>query len=145
MVVNLFTINLEVLLPVLHSWRSLETIGRIKLKFRGRRVKPQTCENHTTPDYTTLRNKSPCKSPHTYTKTNHHPRAKKLQDKTYYINSIVTQEDRLKCQHIGCPKSHITHRPIAKLITGHSHCTPERRNPFPHSRTWTQASLIRKP
>ena len=25
---NLFIINLEVLLPVLHSWRSLETIGR---------------------------------------------------------------------------------------------------------------------
>ena len=24
----------------------------------------------------------------TYTKTNHHPRAKKLQNKTYYINSI---------------------------------------------------------
>ena len=39
--VNLFTINLEVLLPVLHSWRSLETIGRIKLKFRGRRLKPK--------------------------------------------------------------------------------------------------------
>ena len=52
LVINLFTINLEALLPVLHSWRSLETIGRIKLKFRGRRVKPQTCENHTTPDYT---------------------------------------------------------------------------------------------
>ena len=51
-VVNLFTINPEVLLSVLHSWRSLETMGRIKLKFRGRRVKPQTCENHTTPDYT---------------------------------------------------------------------------------------------
>ena len=44
-VVNLFTINLEVLLPLLHSWRSLETIGRIKLKPRGRRLKPQTWEN----------------------------------------------------------------------------------------------------
>ena len=32
---DLFTINPEVLLPVLHSWRSLETIGRIKLKFRS--------------------------------------------------------------------------------------------------------------
>ena len=47
-----FTINLEVLLSVLHSWRSLETIGRIKLKFRGRRLKPKTWENQKTPDYT---------------------------------------------------------------------------------------------
>ena len=50
-VVNLFTINLEVLLPVLHSWRSLETIGRIKLKSRGRRLKLKTWENQKTPDY----------------------------------------------------------------------------------------------
>ena len=49
---NLFTINLEVLLLVLYSWRSLETIGRIKLKSRGRRLKPKTWENQKTPDYT---------------------------------------------------------------------------------------------
>ena len=49
---KIFTINLEVLLSVLHSWRSLETIGRIKLKPRGRRLKPKTWENHKTPDYT---------------------------------------------------------------------------------------------
>ena len=49
---NLFTINLEVLLSVLHSWRTLETIGRIKLKSRGRRLKPKTWENQKTPDYT---------------------------------------------------------------------------------------------
>ena len=52
MVENLFTINLEVLLSVLYSWRSLETIGRIKLKSRGNRLKPQTWENQKTPDYT---------------------------------------------------------------------------------------------
>ena len=40
------------LLSVLHSWRSLETIGRIKLKSRGRRLKPKTWENQKTPDYT---------------------------------------------------------------------------------------------
>ena len=48
---NLFTINLEVLLSVLYSWRSLETIGRIKLKSRGKRLKPKTWENQKTPDY----------------------------------------------------------------------------------------------
>ena len=52
MVENLFTINLEVLISVLYSWRSLETIGRIKLKSRGRRLKPQTWEHQKTPDYT---------------------------------------------------------------------------------------------
>ena len=49
---NLFTINLEVLLSVLYSWRSLETTGRIKLKSRGKRLKPKTWENQKTPDYT---------------------------------------------------------------------------------------------
>ena len=49
---NLFTINLEVLLSVLHSWRSRETIGRIKLISRGRRLKPKIWENQKTPDYT---------------------------------------------------------------------------------------------
>ena len=53
---EMFNKNLEEIkksqLKMNNAWRSLETIGRIKLKFRGRRVKPQTCENHTTPDYT---------------------------------------------------------------------------------------------
>ena len=48
---NLFTINLEVLLSELYSWRSLEITGRIKLKSRGRRLKPKTWEHHKTPDY----------------------------------------------------------------------------------------------
>ena len=42
---NLFTFNLEVLLSVLYSCRSLETTGRIKLKARGRRLKPKTWEH----------------------------------------------------------------------------------------------------
>ena len=51
MVENLFTINLEVLLSVLYSWRSLGTTGRIKLKSRGRRLKPKTWQHQKTPDY----------------------------------------------------------------------------------------------
>ena len=42
---NLFAINLEVLLSVLYSWRSLETTGRIKLKSRGRRLKPKAWDS----------------------------------------------------------------------------------------------------
>ena len=49
---NLFTFNLEVLLSVLYSWRSLETTGRIKLKSRGRRLKPKTWKHQKTPNYT---------------------------------------------------------------------------------------------
>ena len=44
----------------------------------------------------------------------------------------------------GCPKSFQTHW---HLITHYwtLHCTPERRNPAPSTRTPTQASLTRKP
>ena len=54
------------------------------------------------------------------------------------------QEHNPERQHTGCPKSHITHRPISKLITGHS-IALQRRNPVPRTRTLTQASLTRKP
>ena len=39
---------------------------------------------------------------HTYTKTNHHPRANKFQNKTYHANSLATQEHR----HNGILLSH---------------------------------------
>ena len=48
---NLFTTNLEVLLSVLDGWRSLEATGRIRLKTRGRTLKPKTWEHQRTPDY----------------------------------------------------------------------------------------------
>ena len=118
---NLFTINLEVLLSVLYSWRSLETTGRINLKSRDRRLKPQTWENEKNSWlHGTLSNKRPSKNLHTYTETNHHPRANKFQSKTYHANSPTTQEHSPERQHTGCPRSHLIHRPISKLITGHS-------------------------
>ena len=51
MVENPLTINLEVLLSVLYSWRCLEATGRIRLKARGRRLKPKTWEHQRTHDY----------------------------------------------------------------------------------------------
>ena len=48
---NLFTINLEALLSVLYGWRSLEATGKIRLKSRGKRLKPKTWEHQRTPDY----------------------------------------------------------------------------------------------
>ena len=47
---NLYTINLEVLSSVVYGWRSLEATVRIRLKTRGRRLKPQTWEHQRTPD-----------------------------------------------------------------------------------------------
>ena len=81
---------------------------------------------------------------HTYTETEHHARAKKFQGNTYQANSPATQEHSPELQDTGCPKSPQNHR---HLITHYwtLHCTPERRNPAPPTRTPTQASLTRKP
>ena len=47
---NLFTINLDVLSSMLYGWRSLEATARIRLKTRGRRLKPQTWKHQRAPD-----------------------------------------------------------------------------------------------
>ena len=73
------------------------------------------------------------------------PRANNFQSKTYHTNSPATEEHSPELQYTGCPKSHQTHW---HLITHYwtLHCTPERRNPIPPTRTQaTQASLTRKP
>ena len=48
---NFSTINLDVLSSVLYGWISLETIVRIILKARGRRLKSKTWELQKTPDW----------------------------------------------------------------------------------------------
>ena len=59
-------------------------------------------------------------------------------------NSPATWEYSPELQYTGCPKSLQIHW---HLITHYwtLHCTPERRNPAPPTRTWTQASRTRKP
>ena len=77
---------------------------------------------------------------HTYTETKHQPEANKFQSKTYH----TTQEHSPELQYTGCPKLLQIHW---HLITHYwtLHCTSERRNPAPPTRTWTQASLTKKP
>ena len=72
------------------------------------------------------------------------PRANKFQRKTYHAKSLATQEHRPELQYTGCPKSHQTHRHL-RTHYWTLHCTPERRDPAPPSRTQTQAPLTRKP
>ena len=72
------------------------------------------------------------------------PRANKLQSKTYHANSPATQERNPEPQYTGCPKSHQTHWHL-KTYYWTLHCTPEKRNPAPPTRTRTQSSLTRKP
>ena len=103
--------------------------------------KPENTRELLTPG--TLINKRSSKSLHTYTETNHHPRANKFQSKTYHANSSTRQEHSPKHQYTGCPKSHQTHRHLKTHCWTH-HCTPKRRNPVPRKRTLTQASLTRK-
>ena len=80
---------------------------------------------------------------HTYTETKHHPRANKLQSKTYHTNSPATQERSPELQYIGCPKSLQTHWHLI-IHYWTLHCILERRNPAPTTRKMTQASLTRK-
>ena len=92
----------------------------------------------------TLIDKNSSKRLHTDTETKHHSRANKFQSKTYHANSPATQEHRPELQYTGCPKSYQTHRHL-KTHYWTLHCTPERRNPAPPTRTPMQASLTRKP
>ena len=100
-----------------------------------------------TPEYSllqgTLIDRSSSKAS-TYTETKHHPKANKFQSKTYHANSPATQEHSPELQYTGCPKSLQIHwHPITHYWT--FHCTLERRNPAPPTRTPTQASLTKKP
>ena len=70
--------------------------------------------------------------------------ANKFQSKTYHANSPATQEHSPELQYTSCPKSHQTHWHL-KTHYWTLHCTPERRDKAPPTRTLTQASLTRKP
>ena len=56
----------------------------------------------------------------------------------------ILQQHSPELQYTGCPKSP---QNDSHLITHYwtLHCTPERRNPAPPTRTLTQASLTKKP
>ena len=84
------------------------------------------------------------KSPHTYTETKLHPRANKFRSKTYRATSPVKQEHNPEHKNTGGQKSHQTHRHL-KTHYWTLHCTPERRDPAPPTRTPMQASLTWKP
>ena len=134
----------DVLSTVLYRWRSLEATVKIRLKTRRRRLKSKSWEHQRTPDSGNINWQELIKRLHTYTETKHHPRANKFQSKTYYANSPATQEHSPELQYTGCPKLLQNHW---HLITYYCtlHCTPEKRNPAPPTRTPTQASLTRKP
>ena len=55
----------------------------------------------------------------------------------------ILQQHNSEPQYAGWPKSHQTHWHL-KTYYWTLHCTPERRNPAPSTRTLTQASLTRK-
>ena len=127
---------------VLYRRRSFDTTVKIRPITGSRRLKPK-------PNSRELLNpgiinwQKFIKRLHTYTETKHHTRANKFQGKTYQVNSPATQEHSPERQDTGCPKSPQNHR---HLITHYwtLHCTPERRNPAPPTRTPTQASLTKK-
>ena len=134
----------DVLSTVLYRWRSLEATVKIRLKTRSRRLSPNPENTRELLTPGNINRQELIKCIHTYTETKHHPRANKFQSKTYHTNSPATQEHSPELQYTGCPKLLQTHW---HLITHYwtLHCTPERRNPAPPTRTWTQASLTRKP
>ena len=78
------------------------------------------------------------------TETKHHLKANKFQSKTYHANSPAEQEHNPELRYTGSSKLLPNHW---CLITHYwtLHCTPERRNTAPPTRTLTQASLTKKP
>ena len=80
---------------------------------------------------------------HTHTETKLHPKANKFQSKTYQANSPTTQEHNPEHSNTGSQKSHQIHR-CPKTHYWTLHCTPERRDPAPPTRTPMQASLTNK-
>ena len=105
-------------------------------------------QNLRTPENFSLQgpliDKSSSKSLHTYTETKLHPRANKFQIKTYQANSPTKQEHNPDHKNTGGQNPHQTHGHL-KTHYWTLHCTPERRDPVPPTRTPTQASLYRKP
>ena len=88
--------------------------------------------------------KSSSRSLHSHTETKLHPRANKFKRKTYEDNSPTKLEHNPEHKTTGDQKSHQTHT-HHKTHYWTLHCTPERRDPAPPTRTLTQASLTRKP
>ena len=122
---------------MLYRWRSLEATVRIKLKTRGRNTRELLTPGN-------INRYELIKWLHTYTETKHHPRTNKFQSKTYHTNFPATQEHFPELQYASCPKSHQTHWHL-KTHYWILHCTPERSNPAPPTRTPTQSSVTRKP
>ena len=142
---NLFTINLNVVI-ISAVWME-KSWGYCKNKTESQRQEA-SIQNLRTPEnswlWQTLIDKSSSKSLHTYTETSFHPRANKFQSKTYQANSPTTQEHNPEHKNTGGQKSHQTYRHL-KTLYFTLHCTRERRDPAPPSRTLMQASLSRKP
>ena len=101
----------------------------------GLTPKPETSENSWELQGTLI-DKSSSKILHTYTETNIHPRANKFQSKTYHAN-FGQLKDRL-------PKA-ITNPQTPKTHYWTLHCTPDRRDTAPPTKTPMQAPLTRKP
>ena len=129
---------------VLYRGRSLESTVKIRLKTRSRKLKSKPWDTRELLTPGNINWQELIKHLHTYTETKHHTRANKVKGKAYQENSLVTQEHNPELQYTGCPKLLQNHR---HLITHYwtLHCTPERRNPAPPTRTLTQASLTKKP
>ena len=92
----------------------------------------------------TLIDKSSSEILHIYTETKLHPKANKFQSKIYQANSPTMQKHNSDHKNIDGQKSHQTLRHL-KTHYWTLHCTPEKRDPAPSTRTQTEASLTRKP
>ena len=141
---NLFSFNLDVLSLDLYGWRSLEAALRKRLKARDRRLKSKTLEEQKTPDS------------RSHLSTKAHPKASipthkpsSTQEPTSFRaqhTKLILQQSRniTLSRKTGAQKSHQTNRHL-KSHYWTLHCTPERRDPPPPTRTPLQTSLTRKP
>ena len=113
-------------------------------KTRGRRLKSKSWEHQRTPDSREHESIEVHQMPPYLHWNQAPPNGQQFQRKTYHASFPATEEHSPELQYTGCPKSHQTHWHL-KTHYWIPHCTPEKRNPAPSTRTPTQASLTRKP
>ena len=140
----LFTINLDVLSLVLYGWRILEDTVRIRLKTRGRRLKSKTWEHQKTThsrEHQSTRAHPKASIPTLKPSSTQEPTSTRAR----YTMLILQQHRNIALSiNIQASQSHTKPIDTSKLYWT-LHCTSERRNPAPPTRTQTQASLTRKP
>ena len=141
---KLFIFNLDVLSSVLYRWRSPEATVKIRLKTRSRKLKSKSWEHQRTPDSREHESIGAHQMPQYLHWNQAPPKGQQVPEQDIprkFSSNTGTHPWASIYRQLKLLQNHW------HLITHYwtLHCTPERRNPAPATRTPTQASLTKKP